>query len=70
LELNEKIYRLAELYRKQVLAGEISDTVHIAAASYYGTDAIVSWNFRHIVNLNTMKAIQSISEKIIPQLRF
>ncbi|MBF0100957.1 MAG: PIN domain-containing protein [Desulfobacterales bacterium] len=61
LELNENIYRLAEVYRKQVLPGEISDTVHIAAASYYGADAIVSWNFRHIVNLKTMKAIHEIN---------
>jgi len=61
LELNEEIYRLAGLYREQILINEINDTVHIATASYYRADAIVSWNFRHIVNLKTMKAIHEIN---------
>ena len=39
------------------------DTVHIAIASYYAIDAIVSWNFRHIVNLKTMKAIHEINRE-------
>jgi predicted nucleic acid-binding protein len=63
LELNGEIYRLAELYRKKVLPKEISDTLHIAAASYYSLDAVVSWNFRHIVNLKTMKAICEINSE-------
>jgi len=61
LELNEDIYHLAGLYRGQILTNEINDTIHIATASYYGADAIVSWNFRHIVNLKTMKIIHGIN---------
>ncbi|MBU0701293.1 PIN domain-containing protein [bacterium] len=63
LEVNEVIFTLASVYREYILPQEINDTVHIAIASYYAIDAIVSWNFRHIVNLKTMKAIQEINIK-------
>ena len=61
LEVNEEITRLAEQYRSQILPQEINDTLHLAIASYAQLDAIVSWNFRHIVNLKTMKIIQEIN---------
>ncbi|OQY57583.1 MAG: hypothetical protein B6245_16295 [Desulfobacteraceae bacterium 4572_88] len=49
LEITEEILWLAGSYREEVLTKEVNDTIHIAAASYYSADAIVSWNFRHIV---------------------
>lgn len=61
LELNDEIVHLAEQYRHKILRQEINDTIHIAVASYYALDAIVSWNFRHIVNLKTMTAIQEVN---------
>jgi len=61
LELNDEIVHLAEQYRHKILRQEINDTIHIAVASYYALDAIVSWNFRHIVNLKTMTAIQDVN---------
>ena len=61
LEVNEESIRLAEQYRAHVLPQEINDTLHLAIASYAGLDAVVSWNFRHIVNLKTMRAIQEIN---------
>ncbi len=63
LEVNEEITRLAEQYRSQILPQEINDTLHLAIASYAQLDAIVSWNFRHIVNLKTMKIIQEINRQ-------
>jgi len=63
LEVNEAIVKLASIYREHILSQEINDTVHIAIASYYALDAIVSWNFRHIVNLKTMKAIHEINRE-------
>ncbi|MCP4404658.1 MAG: type II toxin-antitoxin system VapC family toxin [bacterium] len=61
LEINDKIFQLAKEYRAQILPKEINDTLHIATASVYEMDAIVSWNFKHIVNLKTMKAIHRIN---------
>jgi predicted nucleic acid-binding protein len=63
LEVNDEIFKLASIYRDHTLPQEINDTVHIAIASYYSIDAIVSWNFRHIVNLKTMKMIHEINRK-------
>jgi predicted nucleic acid-binding protein len=63
LEVNDAIFKIASVYREHVLPYEINDTVHIAIASYYALDAIVSWNFRHIVNLKTMKVIHEINRE-------
>lgn len=61
LTVNEEIIKLAEFYRKDILKKEINDTIHIAAASYYKLNAIVSWNFKHIVNLETINTIHEIN---------
>ena len=63
LEVNDEIFKLASIYRDHTLPQEINDTVHIAIASCYAIDAIVSWNFRHIVNLKTMKMIHEINRE-------
>lgn len=63
LAINDDIDHLAEAYRAKILSKEINDTLHIATASYYALDAIVSWNFRHIVNLKTMKVIHQINQE-------
>ena len=63
LEVNDEIFKLASIYREHTLPQEINDTVHIAIASYYAIDAIVSWNFKHIVNLKTMKTIHKINQE-------
>ncbi|MDR1930236.1 MAG: hypothetical protein LBQ44_06340, partial [Treponema sp.] len=47
--MNEKI--VSENYR--------SDALHIAVATVLGVDVLVSWNFKHIVNLN--KIINSVN---------
>ena len=37
------------------------DCQHIAAAVIYGCDCIVSWNFKHIVNLRTIRGVRAIT---------
>ena len=37
------------------------DALHIAFATVYNMDAIVSWNMRHIANLRRQKAVQAIN---------
>ena len=41
----------------------IADCRHIAAALLSGCDAIVSWNFKHIVNINTIKGTKVITSQ-------
>ena len=63
LEINDDINKLADSYRNEILSNEVNDTLHIAAASYYKINAIISWNFRHIVNLTTIEKIHKINLK-------
>jgi hypothetical protein len=37
------------------------DCRHIAAAIVSGCDVIVSWNFRHIVNVKTMNGVKAVT---------
>ena len=35
--------------------------MHIAVASFYDMDAIVSWNFKHIVKLKTKRETKGVN---------
>jgi predicted nucleic acid-binding protein len=37
------------------------DCQHIAAAVVYGCDCIISWNFKHIVNIKTIRGVRAIT---------
>lgn len=63
LEIDNETEKLAEKYRKEILTKEINDTLHIATASINKINAILSWNFRHIVNLKTIENIHKINLK-------
>jgi predicted nucleic acid-binding protein len=62
---NDEIKRLSKLY---VQIGGLppkssEDSLHIAIATVYGCNIILSWNFRHIVNLRAMTAVDSVNVK-------
>lgn len=38
-----------------------NDATHVAAATVARADAIVSWNFKHIVRLDKMKAYNQVN---------
>jgi len=61
IEMTQEIEELASEYRKKVIPKEINDSLHIAAASVYQLQAIVSWNFKHIVNLKTVLGIHQVN---------
>ena len=44
-----------------VTSKSINDATHVAAATVARADAIVSWNFKHIVRLDKMKAYNQIN---------
>lgn len=54
LLVNQEIAILAEEYINQKVVGKtsIDDCIHIATATIYHANALVSWNFKHIVNSN------------------
>ncbi len=56
LELAQKIIDIGILTQKS-----FDDCQHIAAAVINGCDCIISWNFRHIVNIKTIRGVRAIT---------
>ncbi len=63
LDLNTSVYELANAYlRHQILpANSGYDAQHIAVATVYQLDVIVSWNLRHIANLHRQQRVQQFN---------
>lgn len=51
----DEIEELTQSYVREGAVAILEDAIHIAVAVVYGLDIIVSWNFRHIVNLRTKR---------------
>jgi predicted nucleic acid-binding protein len=56
---------LAEKYLKEKIVTQKfrSDALHIAIATINKVDVLVSWNFKHIVNLNRIRQYNSVNLK-------
>jgi predicted nucleic acid-binding protein len=63
LPINDEIDDLAEeIIRRGILTlKSINDCRHIAAAIINNCDIIVSWNFKHLVNIRTIEGIRTIT---------
>ncbi len=64
-EITEEINTLAEEYINKNVVGEtsIDDCRHIACATINKVDYLVSWNFKHIVNVFRIRGYNSINIK-------
>lgn len=62
LLLNEEVLRLAKILHKADLVpqNKLDDAIHLAISAVNGADALVSWNFRHMVNLNVKRQLPVI----------
>ena len=56
IELAEKFIDFGILKKKS-----FDDCQHIAAAILAGCDIIISWNFKHIVNVKTVKGVKVVT---------
>lgn len=56
LELAQKIVDMGILKPKS-----FDDCQHIAAAVVHSCDCIISWNFKHIVNIKTIRGVRAIT---------
>ncbi len=63
VELTEQAIELADKYIAEKVVGKTSraDCQHIAIATVSQVDALVSWNFKHIVNLERIRGYNSIN---------
>ncbi len=59
LEFDKECYELASEYIKRGIIPKKyeDDAFHIAVASVNDIDAVISWNFKHIVKLKTKKEV-------------
>ena len=53
-------------YVKEKVVGQTSfdDCIHIATATIHRADILVSWNFKHIVNIYRIRGYNSINLKM------
>ena len=63
VELTEEAILLAEKYLSEKIVGESSraDCYHIALATVLKADILVSWNFKHIVNVEIIHGYNAIN---------
>jgi len=64
--INAEIIELATKYIEEKVVGKTSfdDCLHIATATLYKADILVSWNFRHIVNVYRIRGYNSVNLKM------
>jgi predicted nucleic acid-binding protein len=65
IEIIDEALDLADMYINENVVGTTSreDCIHIALATIYRADVLVSWNFKHIVNLNRIRGYNSVNLK-------
>jgi hypothetical protein len=64
IEIDEQIRTLAEKYVQEGIIPEryFDDALHLAAATYAEVDSVVSWNFRHMVKLSTIRGVNGVNK--------
>jgi hypothetical protein len=59
----QALHLLGAYQRRRILAPRFrNDMLHIAVATVAAVDALVSWNFRHIVRLDRIRAFNAVNE--------
>jgi predicted nucleic acid-binding protein len=63
IEVSEDAYNLAQKYLDEKVVGQTSsdDCTHIAVATISKVDYLVSWNFKHIVNVFRIRGYNSVN---------
>lgn len=63
LEINPETIGLADKYIEENVVGKTSreDCIHIALATIFRADVLISWNFKHIVNLRRIQGYNSVN---------
>ncbi len=63
VEITDDVLALATRYIEAKVVGETSfdDCIHIATATIHRADILVSWNFKHIVNVYRIRGYNSIN---------
>jgi len=65
IEISDEAFELADRYLYDNVVGKTSrsDCVHMALATLNNADILVSWNFKHIVNIHGIRGYNSVNYK-------
>jgi predicted nucleic acid-binding protein len=63
MERREEVMLLAQLYiaRGAIPKAKIEDALHVAFAVVYDMDVLLSWNFKHLANINKEARLVAVS---------
>jgi predicted nucleic acid-binding protein len=63
LHTDDEVFELAAQYLKAGILPQKSarDRQHIAYACVYNCDMVISWNFRHMVNVKTISGVKGVN---------
>jgi predicted nucleic acid-binding protein len=66
VQVTPDVLKLAETYIKEKVVGETSldDCIHIAVATINKVDLLVSWNFKHIVNVYRIRGYNAVNLRL------
>ena len=66
LEITDAVERIVAAYiEKRVMPNDPGgDALHLAIASYYQIDVLLTWNCRHLANPNKMEQIRAVNQKL------
>jgi len=66
IKITDEVKELANKYVDENVVGKSSmaDCIHIALATIYDADVLVSWNFKHIVNISKIRGYNSINYRL------
>ena len=73
LLISEEIEQIAAIYqaRKLMPREPVRDSLHVAIASFYRMDFVLTWNCRHLANANKVRHLRELNLELglsIPQL--
>ncbi len=66
VEEDERVTRLVQAYRKRKILNDKfeNDMMHIALATVFKVDVLVSWNFKHIVHFDKIRQFNAVNKEL------
>jgi predicted nucleic acid-binding protein len=66
LDINARIDEIVETYVENLLMPQqpVADAVHLALASHYQCDVLLTWNCVHLANPNKFRHIDAINKRL------
>ena len=66
LVVEPEVLEIAEAYRARRLMPRdpAADAIHLALASYYRMDYLLTWNCRHLANANKFRRIEAVNAEL------